>query len=95
MYEKNGKYYDEDEHFEIDEEKAREIDGLEYKGIYVSYQYDTNTIIFSRYNEDYDFSDDDDLDTMIYRNYSEEDLREIIDNRIDEWKELTERRKGE
>lgn len=70
------KHYDPEEGFEIDIEKAYEIDYLSYKGILVRYIEDTNTLIFSKGEEE---------ETIIYRNYSITEIKEYIDIDLRTW----------
>ena len=71
--------YDEEENFPIDDKLAQEINYMVHKGIQVRYMYDTNTIIFSKENATID---EEDLDTIIYRNYTKEDLIEYIETEL-------------
>lgn len=71
--------YDEEENFPIDDKLAQEINYMVHKGIKVRYMYDTNTIIFSRENATID---EEDLDTIIYRNYTKEDLMKYIETEL-------------
>lgn len=69
-----------EEHFEIDLKKAYEVDGLEYKGLKVIYKEDTNTLVFYKnYGEDFEY----DYDTIIYRNYSVDDIKKILNNELE------------
>lgn len=81
------KHYDPEEGFEIDIEKAYEIDYLSYKGILVHYLEDTNTVIFTKQNNnpDYIYGDEDDIETIIYRNYSVEEIKEYIEKDLRTW----------
>jgi len=71
------KVYDPEENFEINLEMAYQVDGLHYKGVKTQYLEDTNTLIFSR-DKEY-LNDDDDLDTIIYRNYTVDEVKQHID----------------
>lgn len=71
--------YDMEEHFKINDELADDINYMIYKGIQVRYLFDTNTIIFSKENAKFD---EDDLDTIIYRNYTKDDLKHYIDTEL-------------
>jgi len=71
----NNKYYDSEEKFEIDLDKAYMVDDLHYHGVKTRYLKDTNTIIFSK---DYE-TDEDDLDTIVYRNYNIDNIKQHID----------------
>lgn len=81
------KYYDPEEGFEIDLEKAYQIDRLSYKGILVQYIEDTNTVIFTKQNNNpnYNYKDEDDIETIVYRNYSVEEIKEYIDIDLRVW----------
>lgn len=80
--------YDMEENFAIDDDLAKKINYMVYKGIQVRYIFDTNTIIFSRENANLD---EEDLDTIIYRNYTEKDLKKYIDTELNNYtKELGE-----
>lgn len=71
------KVYDPEEKFEINLDKAYQVDGLHYKGVKTQYLEDTNTLIFSR-DKEY-LNDEDDLDTIIYRNYTVDEIKQHID----------------
>lgn len=71
------KAYDPEEKFEIDLDLAEKVDYLHYKGIKTRYINDTNTLIFSKDN-DID-NDDNDLDTIIYRNYTVDEVKKYIE----------------
>lgn len=66
--------YDLEENFLINNDLANEIDQFTYKGIKVQYIYDTNTIIFYR--------DSKEIDCIVYRNYTKEQLKKYIDNQL-------------
>lgn len=84
---------DPEEHFEIDDEMAKSIDGIEVGSIVASYREDTNTVVF------YDFELSDDIDTIVYRNQTPEEIKkymqELLDFRnlknIKEEKEITDK----
>lgn len=66
-----------EEKFEINEEMANKIDYcIKINGIVPSYHYDTNTVIF--YNED----TGEDIDTIIYRNQTPEEIKKYIEDLI-------------
>ena len=69
--------YDMEEGFAINDELAKKINYMVYKGIKVRYIWDTNTIIFSKI-----YGDEEDLDTIVYRNYTREDIMEYIDREL-------------
>ena len=69
--------YDPEEKFEIDLKMAYEVDDLYYKGVKTRYMEDTNTLIFSRDIECLD--DDSELDTIIYRNYTVDEIKKYIE----------------
>lgn len=71
------KAYDPEENFEIDLDLAEKVDYLHYKGVKTRYLNDTNTLIFSKDN-DID-NDDNDLDTIIYRNYTVDEVKKYIE----------------
>lgn len=71
------KVYDPEEKFEINLDRAYQVDGLHYKGVKTQYLEDTNTLIFSR-DKEY-LNDEDDLDTIIYRNYTVDEIKQHID----------------
>lgn len=71
------KVYDPEEKFEINIDRAHEVDDLHYKGVKTQYIEDTNTLIFSRDKEC--LNDYDDLDTIIYRNYTVDEIKQHID----------------
>ena len=73
----NKKYYDPEENFEINLEMAYKADNLHYKGVKTHYIEDTNTLIFSLDREE--SNDADDLETIIYRNYTVNDIKLHID----------------
>ena len=76
--------YDIEEDFAINEELANKINYMVYKGIEVRYIWDTNTIVFSKkYKES--LNDEDDLDTIIYRNYTEEDIIRYIEEQLQDF----------
>lgn len=89
-YENQVKNDIDEEGFVINRDGAKHISGMIYRGIYVQYLYDTNTLIFTIDNEDKIFDDSDDLDCIVYRNYSQFDIEKHIDtlikNLIDEGK---------
>lgn len=89
-YENQVKNDIDEEGFVINRNGANHINGMIYRGIYVQYLYDTNTLIFTIDNEDKSFDDSDDLDCIVYRNYSQFDIEKHIDtlikNLIDEGK---------
>lgn len=71
------KAYDPEEHFEIDLNLAEKVNYLHYKGVKTEYIEDTNTLVFSKDNDI--TSDANDLDTIIYRNYTIEDIKKYIE----------------
>lgn len=71
------KAYDPEEYFEIDLNLAEKVNHLHYKGVKTEYIEDTNTLIFSKDNDI--ISDANDLDTIIYRNYTVEDVKKYIE----------------
>lgn len=71
------KLYDPEENFEINLERAYEVDNLHYKGVKTQYIEDTNTLIFSR-DKEY-LNDSDDLETIIYRNYTVDEVKMHIE----------------
>lgn len=71
---------DQEEGFEIDDELAKQCDRLSYKGINTRYDWETNTLIFSYANEF--LKEDDDLDTIIYRNETPEQIKDYIDKQL-------------
>ena len=73
----NNKKYDPEEKFEIDLDKAYSVSYLHYHGVKTRYLEDTNTLIFSR--DDDGYSDYEDLDTIIYRNYNVNEIKDYID----------------
>lgn len=70
------KVYDPKENFEINLDMAYKVDDIHYKGVKTHYLQDTNTLIFSRDNE---YLEDGDLDTIIYRNYTVDEVKQHID----------------
>lgn len=76
--------YDE-EGFMINRNLAYTIDYMEYKGILVQYIYDTNTVLFTIKNDDNVYNDSDDIDTIVYRNYTKEDIKKYIDTELKEF----------
>lgn len=71
-----------EEGFVINRELANKINGLEYKGIYIQYLYDTNTMLFTIDNEYKSFNDSDDIGCIIYRNETIDEIKEYVDNLI-------------
>lgn len=71
--------YDEEEDFPINEELLKEVNGMIYKGIYVSYLVDTNTLLFTIYKENGEYDDYDDIDCMVFRNYDKAYIEEHIE----------------
>ena len=69
---------DPEEGFEIDDDLANSCD-MTYKGIKSHYIWDTNTLVFSYDNDKYR---DIDLDTIIYRNQTPEEIKEYIDTQL-------------
>lgn len=90
IYEDRVKNDIDEEGFVINRDLAYKINGMIYKGIYVQYLSDTNTLIFTIDNEDKSFDDSDNLDCIVYRNYSQFNIEKHIDtlikNLIDEGK---------
>lgn len=83
-YEEQYKNDIDEEGFVINRSLANKIGGLEYKGIYVQYLYDTNTMIFTIDNKDKSFDDCDDIDCIVYRNETQSEIEKHIDNLIDD-----------
>ena len=81
FYENRVKNDIDEEGFVINRDLARNIDYMEYKGIQVHYIYDTNTLLFSYANKE-TLNDSDDLDTIVYRNYTKEDIEKHIDTEL-------------
>lgn len=81
FYENRVKNDIDEEGFVINRDLAQSIDYMEYKGILVQYIYDTNTLIFSLANKE-TLNDSDDLDTIVYRNYTRRDIETKIDTLI-------------
>jgi len=71
------KIYDPEKKFEINLDMAYKVDYIHYKGVKTRYLHDTNTLIFSRDNDCP--GDDDDLDTIVYRNYTVDEIKQYID----------------
>lgn len=82
IYESRVKNDIDEEGFVINREGAKLINGMVYKGIYVQYLYDTNTLLFTIHNEDNTYDDSDDIDTLVYRNYTRNEVEKHIDNLI-------------
>lgn len=76
--------FDPDEHFEINHKKAKEANGIHYKGIKTAYIEDTNTLIFSLDKEK--LNDEDDLSTIVYRNYDVNEIKQFIDDILKNYK---------
>lgn len=81
FYENRVKNDIDEEGFVINRDLARDIDYMEYKGILVQYVYDTNTLIFSLANKEV-LNDSDDLDIIVYRNYTQRYIEKYIDNNL-------------
>lgn len=74
---------DPEEGFEIDEELAKQCDGIHYNGVFTTYIEDTNTLLFTREKpEGQDYKDEDDLGTIVYRNETPEEIKEFIDKMV-------------
>lgn len=71
--------YDEEENFPINEKLLKDISGMIYKGIYVWYVEDTNTLIFTIYNDEGEYNDKDDIDCMVFRNYTKDEIKKHIE----------------
>ena len=70
---------DPEEGFEIDEELAKQVDGIHYNGVFTTYIEDTNTLLFTREKpEGQDYTDDDDLGTIVFRNQTPEEIKQFI-----------------
>lgn len=82
IYEHRFKDDIDEEGFVINREVAKSIGGMIYKGIYVQYLEDTNTLIFTIHNEDNTYDDSDDIDTIVYRNYTQKEIEKHIDSLI-------------
>lgn len=78
FYENRVKNDIDEEGFVINRDLVKEINYMEYKGILVQYIYDTNTLIFSLANKEI-LNDSDDLDCIVYRNYTKEEVEKHID----------------
>jgi hypothetical protein len=83
-YEEQYKNDIDEEGFVINRSLANKIGGLEYKGIYVQYLYDTNTMVFTIDNKDKSFDDCDDIDCIVYRNETQSEIEKHIDNLVDD-----------
>lgn len=81
-YENEIKNDIDEEGFVINRELANKIGGLEYKGIYIQYLYDTNTMLFTIDNEYKSFNDSDDIDCIIYRNETIDEIKKYVDNLV-------------
>lgn len=81
IYENRVKNDIDEEGFVINRDLARDINYMEYRGLQVHYLYDTNTLLFS-YIKNGDLDDEDDLDCMVFRNYTKEDIKKHIDNLV-------------
>lgn len=82
IYENRVKNDIDEEGFVINRDLAYTINGMIYKGIYVQYLSDTNTLIFTIYNKDNTYDDIDDIDCVVYRNYTKEDIEKHIDTEL-------------
>lgn len=78
FYENRVKNDIDEEGFVINRDLVKEINYMEYKGILVQYIYDTNTLIFSLANKEI-LNDSDNLDCIVYRNYTKEEVEKHID----------------
>lgn len=81
-YENQVKNDIDEEGFVINRDLAYTINGMIYKGIYVQYLSDTNTLIFTIYNKDNTYDDSDDIDCIVYRNYTKEDIEKHINTEL-------------
>lgn len=79
IYENRVKNDIDEEGFVINRDLARDIDYMEYRGIQVHYLCDTNTLLFS-YIKNGDLNDEDDLDCLVFRNYTKDDIKKHIDS---------------
>lgn len=82
IYEKRIKNDIDEEGFVINRKMAQSINGMIYKGIYVQYLEDTNTLIFTIHNEYNTYNDSDDIDTIVYRNYTQKEIEKHIDSLV-------------
>lgn len=74
---------DPEEGFEINEDLAWECDSILYKNILTTYIEDTNTLLFTKYKgEDASYNDSDDIDTIVYRNQTPEEIKKYIDTNL-------------
>lgn len=82
IYEKRIQNDIDEEGFVINRKMAQSINGMIYKGIYVQYLEDTNTLIFTIHNEYNTYNDSDDIDTIVYRNYTQKEIEKHIDSLV-------------
>ena len=76
--------YDMEENFPINDKLANKVNGMIYKGIEVEYIWDTNTIVFCRANQE-SKTDENDFDTIVYRNYTEDYLANYIETQLNKF----------
>lgn len=77
---KDIKYYDPEERFEINIKEALKFNDFHYRGIKTQYLEDTNTLIFSL--DKPVLRDEDDLETIVYRNQRIDNIRDYIDQQF-------------
>lgn len=74
---------DPEEGFEINTDLAWKCNDIHHNGIFTTYIEDTNTLLFTKEKPDgFSYNDEDDIDTIVYRNQTPEEIKEYIDSLV-------------